>query len=176
MTGQPISDAELGSVFEAAKWAPSAYNVQPWRFVYAKRNSSRFDEFLRLQDQRNNQWAGKSSALVIVFAANYYQYKGRIQAQILNAFETGMACMAMLLEASGRGLVAHPIHNYNQTKTRELLNVTEKSHQLLTFVAIGRRADPVNRPYEPISKRHQVKEFVFRDTFVNTDPTGADDC
>ncbi|XP_054153213.1 putative NADH dehydrogenase/NAD(P)H nitroreductase Pnuc_0932 [Oppia nitens] len=174
MTGQPISDAELGSVFEAAKWAPSAYNVQPWRFVYAKRNTSRFDDLLRLLVPANSVWCRQASVLVIVFAANYYQYKGRTQVQKLNVFESGMACMSMLLEASGRGLLAHPMSGFDVDKTYRLLNVTRKSHTVLAFVAIGRRADTEHRPYELISQRHRQNVFVFRDRFVNTDPTDAD--
>lgn len=56
-TGEPIADDELGRLFEAARWAPSSYNSQPWRFLYAKRDSSDFDRFLGLLYERNQSWA-----------------------------------------------------------------------------------------------------------------------
>ena len=57
MNGTPIKDEELMSLFEAARWAPSHYNTQTWRFVYAKRNSNKWNEYLDALVPGNRKWA-----------------------------------------------------------------------------------------------------------------------
>ncbi len=65
-TGQELSDKELFSLFEAARWAPSSYNNQPWRFIYAKRNSSHWNLFFNLLADGNKPWCANASVLVVV--------------------------------------------------------------------------------------------------------------
>ena len=57
MSGEEISDTELMRLFEAARWAPSSYNGQPWRFIYAKRNSEPWDKLFSLMVDFNKSWA-----------------------------------------------------------------------------------------------------------------------
>ena len=61
MSGEEISDAELMRLFEAARWAPSSYNGQPWRFIYAKRNSEYWDKLFNLMVDFNKSWAKNAS-------------------------------------------------------------------------------------------------------------------
>ena len=63
-----ITDDDLFSLFEAARWAPSSYNGQPWRFIYAKRNSKDWNKFLNLLVDFNKSWAKNSSVLVVVIS------------------------------------------------------------------------------------------------------------
>src|SRR5262245_43827121 len=66
MTGEPISDAEWNSLLEAARWAPSSYNGQPWCFIYAKTGTPAFQTFVDLLIDFNKQWAPKAAVLCVI--------------------------------------------------------------------------------------------------------------
>ncbi|MFB6178234.1 MAG: nitroreductase family protein, partial [Halorientalis sp.] len=67
MTGEPLTEDELLPLFEAARWAPSVYNNQHWRFVYATRDDEEFETFLDLLTENNQTWASDAGALVAIF-------------------------------------------------------------------------------------------------------------
>jgi nitroreductase len=66
MTGEEISHEDLMGLFEAARWAPSSFNNQPWRFIYAKRNTEHWDRLFNLLAEGNKTWAKNSALLVVV--------------------------------------------------------------------------------------------------------------
>ena len=65
-TGEAIPERQLSSLFEAARWAPSSYNSQPWRFLYARRDTEPWPRFLGLLNEYNQSWARNAAALVIL--------------------------------------------------------------------------------------------------------------
>jgi nitroreductase len=65
MSGEPLSERELLTLFEAARWAPSSGNSQPWRFLYARRDTPHWQTFLDLLVERNREWCVHASALVV---------------------------------------------------------------------------------------------------------------
>ncbi|NOJ28063.1 MAG: nitroreductase, partial [Nitrososphaera sp.] len=73
MTGEEIADDQLMSLFEAARWAPSSFNNQPWRFIYAKKNSEYWDRLFGLLVDSNKVWAKDASALVVIVSAKNFQ-------------------------------------------------------------------------------------------------------
>jgi nitroreductase len=89
MTGEELSDKELMTLFEAARWAPSSYNNQPWRFIYAKRNSPNWEKFLNLLVSGNQIWAKNAAALVVVISHNNFEHNNK-QART-HSFDTGAA-------------------------------------------------------------------------------------
>src|SRR3989339_2200210 len=76
MTGEEISDEELMSLFEAARWAPSSYNNQPWRFIYAKRNTEHWENLFELMIDFNKSWARNAAALVVVISKKTFDHNG----------------------------------------------------------------------------------------------------
>ena len=66
MSGEEVSDNELMPLFEAARWAPSSYNNQPWRFVYARRNTKDWDKLFGLMGEFNQSWAKNAAVLIVV--------------------------------------------------------------------------------------------------------------
>ncbi len=66
MTGEEMTDEELMPLFEAARWSPSSYNNQPWRFIYAKRGTPAWKTFLNLMIEFNQSWTKNAAALVVV--------------------------------------------------------------------------------------------------------------
>src|SRR5579862_4379675 len=73
MSAKEISDGELFSLFDAARWAPSEYNSQPWRFIYAKRGSKHWNTLYNLLVPFNQGWCTNASALVVMVSRNHYE-------------------------------------------------------------------------------------------------------
>src|SRR5579863_8233458 len=72
-SGEEIDDKELFSLFEAARWAPSSSNSQPWRFIYAKRNSTNWNDLFNLLIDFNKQWCADASALVVIISRKNFE-------------------------------------------------------------------------------------------------------
>ena len=76
MSGEPITDDELFSLFEAARWAPSSHNNQPWRFVYAKRDTQYWDKIFNFLVEGNRIWVKNAAAIVVVISKTVSEYNG----------------------------------------------------------------------------------------------------
>lgn len=70
MTGEPLPEETLMRLFEAARWAPSSFNEQPWRFLYARRDTKHWSTFFELLGDFNKKWADKAAALLVVLSRN----------------------------------------------------------------------------------------------------------
>lgn len=141
-TGEPITDDELNRLFEAARWAPSSYNSQPWRFVYTKRGSSDFDRFLGLLVERNQSWAKNASALVILISKTTLRPPGSDTdvPSRTHAFDAGAAWAYLALEASLAGWSAHGIGGFDVDRAAAELKVPD-DHEVQIAIAIGRRGE-----------------------------------
>ncbi|CAG2170309.1 unnamed protein product [Oppiella nova] len=170
MTGQEVSDDELRVMFEAARWAPSHYNLQPWRFVYAKRNTTHWQPFMDLLWPLNQQWAQTAGALVIVLSNKWWLYKGEKQLIPTHSYDTGAAWISMALEGTARGLVVHGMGGFDYDKAYQLLGVIKDTHNIDAMIAIGKRpAKEDRKQQEAISQRNPIDKFVFEGVFVNND-------
>ncbi len=166
---RPLPAADLRSLFEAARWAPSAFNEQPWRYLVALRQDE--DAFARLLSclvDANRQWARHASALAISVAALTYARNGEPNGTALH--DMGLAAANLTVEASARGLVVHQMGGILPDRVRELCAVPE-GFQPLTGLAIGYAADPQTLPEAlqqrdtaPRTRRPQA-EFVFGGTW-----------
>ncbi|CAG2166704.1 unnamed protein product, partial [Oppiella nova] len=176
-TGEQIPEKELQSLFEASRWAPSSKNIQPWRFVYALPNTTRFNEFAGLLEPANQVWANKSAALVVQIAPLFEEYKGKVYPIVpfKAMFDSGSAYLSLALEAAGRGLSAVALGGIDYDRVYKVVNVTQKSHQIPIMIAIGKNPDNKDRKTaKTITPRNTENKWLFRDTFVNTDPDGQD--
>ncbi|CAG2119084.1 unnamed protein product [Medioppia subpectinata] len=143
MTGAAISDSDLMAIFEAARWAPSAYNIQPWRFIYAKHGTARFTDFLTTLESYNQVWAKNASVIIYQIGANWQMEKGDVQQVTYNTFDSGSSFMSLSLEANGRGYVSHAMAGLNYDKAYKTLGVTKTSHTIHLAIALG--VPPVTR-------------------------------
>lgn len=133
MNGEALEDAQLLQLFEAARWAPSASNTQPWRFLYAKTQTPDFPRFFDLLLDFNQAWCHKASALIAV-CSQRVNAKGHPMA--FHAFDTGAAWMALALQASSMGLVAHAMGGFDGDRARVALGLPEE-FALNCMVAVG---------------------------------------
>lgn len=149
MTGESMSDQELMPLFEAARWAPSSYNNQPWRFVYARRDTPHWQTFLNLLVEFNQQWAKNAAVLVVVISHNNFGHNN--QPSHTHSFDTGAAWENLALEGSGRGLVVHGMEGFDYNKARQVLNIPQDC-TIEAMIAIGKRAPKTALP-EPMQER-----------------------
>jgi hypothetical protein len=89
MTGEELDDDIIMSLFEAARWAPSSYNNQPWRFIYAKRNSKYWNNIFDLLAEPNKVWAKDAALLVVVVSSKNFEHNGKYS--ITHQYDAGAA-------------------------------------------------------------------------------------
>src|SRR5262245_4557063 len=87
MSGEEISEGDLMTLFEAARWAPSSYNNQPWRILYARRGSKHWQLFLDLLVEGNKAWAKDAAALLLFVSKTTFDFNGK--PSITHSFDTG---------------------------------------------------------------------------------------
>lgn len=136
LTGEIISDDDLFSLFEAARWAPSAFNNQPWRIIYAKRNTSHWNNLFSLLDDFNKGWAKNASALVVLLSHKTFEHNGK--PSFTHQFDAGAAWENMAIEATSRGLVAHAMEGFNYKKAKKILDVPDE-YEVMIMIAIGKQ-------------------------------------
>ena len=121
MSGAALGEAELMALFEAARWAPSSGNFQPWRFLYARRDTDFWPAFLDLLKPGNQAWAARAGALVLIISRTHYDGDGR--ACVTHSFDSGAAWQNLALQAALNGLVAHGIEGFDYERARRVLRV-----------------------------------------------------
>lgn len=159
-----ISSSDLGSLFEAARWAPSAYNDQPWNFIVARRGES--DVFAPILDclvEGNRVWAKEAAVLMIAVARTAFRHNGKPNRHAI--YDTGQAVAWMSVQATALGLRVHQMGGFSTTKVRDLLGVPD-GYEPITALALGYEGDPRDLP-ETLQlseraerQRNTVDEFV----------------
>lgn len=167
MSGEAITKNELMSLFEAAKWAPSAFNGQPWRFLYAFKESKEWTLFFNLMAETNQLWAKDAGALIVVLSQNNFEYNGKINPT--HSFDTGSAWQNIALEASGLGLIAHAVSGFDYEKARQDLKIPA-DYMVETMIVIGRPGNKEDLPKdfqerEQPSNRKKVAEIAAEGIF-----------
>ncbi|WP_122550798.1 nitroreductase family protein [Pseudomonas viridiflava] len=170
-TGDSIPEETLLSFFEAARWAPSAYNSQPWRFLYARRDTPNWERFLTLLNEFNRGWAQHASALVIVISKTTFTAPGATEEgpALWHTFDTGSAWGYLALQASLSGWHTHGMAGFDQDLTRKELKIPE-GYALHAAVAVGKLGDKSTLPEylqgrETPSPRLPVAQLVAEGDF-----------
>lgn len=130
---QDISPEALQGVFEAARWAPSCFNEQPWRFlVFGRQDEGRAAVEASLDE--GNKWACQASHLLVGTA--YQQFKLNQNPNRYHGYDTGAAVISMILQAQSEGMVAHQMGGFNQQALHESLLIPEDV-SIMAVVALG---------------------------------------
>ncbi|MGJ8526182.1 malonic semialdehyde reductase RutE [Halomonadaceae bacterium LMG 33818] len=162
---ESIDDQTLFTLFEAARWAPSAYNVQPWRFTYAKKGSGSWDTYLEFLNDFNRSWASKASALIVVLSKTVTVTE---QAEVENpshSFDAGAAWGGLALQAELLGWSVHGMTGIVKERIHEALALPDNI-EVQAMIAVGKRGDKSSLPEglqakEAPSDRRPLKETVF---------------
>jgi nitroreductase len=160
-----VSDEDLRSLFEAARWAPSSYNAQPWSYVVAKKEDPvEFERLLSCLVEGNQAWAKAASVLVLGVSRLNFAHNNEPNGAALH--DLGLAAGNLVLEATSRGLSVHQMIGILPDKARDLYSVPE-GYVPLTAMAIGYAGDPTALPEAMRARdttrrpRKPLKEFVF---------------
>jgi nitroreductase len=170
--GSEVPDADLAAMFEAARWAPSAFNSQPWRFLYAKRGDADWERFLSLLIPWNQSWAHSASVLVYILSDSLPftdKETGAPATSHTHSFDTGAAWVSLALQATRMGYHAHGMSGIQYELARSELAIPER-YRLEAACVIGRLGDPAMldermRAREGPSDRKPQAGFVFRGGF-----------
>ena len=145
MTGEEISDEQLMSLFEAARWAPSSYNNQPWRFIYAKRNTEHWNRLFNLMVEFNQSWTKNAAVLVVVISHKNFEHNNN--PSVTHSFDTGAAWENIALQAASMGLVTHGMQGFDYEKAKKELEIPE-DYSIEAMIAIGKRGKKEDLPKE----------------------------
>lgn len=160
-----VSNETLDALFEAARWAPSCYNEQPWSFVVAHRKDpQRFSDMLGCLVERNQRWAKHASVLIIAVAKIDFTHNGAPNHHAF--YDTGQAVAWLTAEATARGIRVHQMAGFSPDQARKLYAIPQ-SHKPLTAIALGYPGDGSTLPDDlrqaETAKRSRIPqaEFVF---------------
>lgn len=167
MSGESIPREELMQLFEAARWAPSSYNAQPWRFLFAERTSPDWQKFLGLLIEFNQTWCAGAAALVVIVSRTTFEMNGK--PSVTHSFDTGAAWGYLALQGSLQGLVVHGMQGFDYDRARSELNVPA-DHEVMAMCAIGKpgrisELPPKIQEREVPSGRKTLKEIVCEGSF-----------
>jgi nitroreductase len=160
-----IADEDLQAIFAAAGLAPSAFNYQPWKFLYARRGDANWERFLSLLVPFNASWA-KDAAVLVFIVSDTKKRDGEAPTDFYShSFDAGAAWAQMALQATLLGYHAHGMTGLQFDKARAELGLPDDI-RLEAAVAIGRRDAPDRLPEglrerEAPSARKAVEEIAF---------------
>lgn len=171
MSGEEITNEELKSLFEAARWAPSSFNGQPWRFIYAKKNTQYWDDLFNLLVPANQAWCKNAAVLVVIISRKTFEYNNKLSKT--HSFDTGAAWENLALQGFLNNLVIHGMEGFDYDKAQNDLNIP-KDYKVEAMFAIGKHSKLEILPKELqekdkiLSNRKKIEEFIFEGKFEET--------
>ncbi|HEU0044487.1 nitroreductase family protein [Sphingomonas sp.] len=141
--GSALAPTELLPLFEAARWAPSSFNVQPWRFLYAVSGGPDWETFVGFLLPFNQVWARRAGALVLVLSDTMMTppQGGEPKPSHSHSFDAGSAWALLALQAQAQGLYTHGMTGVDFDAARAGLSVPDR-FRIEAMIAIGRIGDP----------------------------------
>ena len=167
-TGDAVPDTVLRTAFEAARWAPSGMNAQPWRFLVTRPGDAWWETYLGLLMPRNRLWAAKASALVLILSARELEWRGERVPNSSHSFDAGAAWANFAHQALLLGWHTHGIGGFYREAARERLNIPQ-DFSIEAIIALGRKGeleglDPEFHSREAPNGRRALDETVFAGT------------
>jgi nitroreductase len=156
MNGEVMTADELKPLFEAAHWAPSSFNNQPWRFYYALQGTKEFQILFDLLVEKNQQWCKNAGCLMILVSKTTFDHDR--SPMRTHAFDTGAAWHAFAVEGIRRGLVVHGMAGFNYDAAAKVLDLREEYH-VNCMIAVGKPAPEVEK--ETITQRKAINDIAI---------------
>jgi nitroreductase len=175
-TGAPMPEYELFTILEAGRWAPSAFNSQPWRFIYARRDTEHWPKLLGLLTEANQLWAKNASVLIILVSKTTVLPRGAEKEvpSWSHSLDAGAAWCSLALQAARSGWAAHGMVGFDKERAATELGVPE-GFRVEAAIAIGQRGDKSLLPEtlqarEIQSQRTPLQELVGEGHFPAVKP------
>jgi nitroreductase len=168
MSGEPITHDEFMTLIEAARWAPSSYNHQPWRFIYAYRDTPEWDMLFSFLVEANAVWAKRAGALLVVLSHHYFEYNNAYSRT--HTFDTGAAAENFALQGFSMGLVVHGMEGFDYDRAKTELGIPD-DYTVEAMFAIG-LPGPASLLPEPLQAREsnptdrlKAEELIYHGSF-----------
>lgn len=165
---KPVDSADLHSLLEAARWAPSSYNEQPWRFIVATRDDP--ENFQRLLDclvPANQEWASKVPVLMLSVAALSFAQNGKPNRHALH--DVGLASATLALQATNIGLAVHFMSGFDVDRARENFAIPD-GFEPAAAIAVGHPLDDPAADGPPPRERRSVEAFAYAGAWESPAP------
>ncbi len=151
MSGESIDEQALFSLFEAARWAPSAGNTLPWRLFYARRDTEHWPLFFDLLVDANKAWCHRAAALFVFASRTVREGTGR--PLVTHSYDTGAAWMSLALQGWLNGLVVHGMAGFDYARAKTMLRLPDEFH-VDAMAAVGRPGR-----MEDLPESHRAREI-----------------
>lgn len=145
MSGEGIPEQDLMTIFEAARWAPSSYNNQPWRILYARRESEHWPLFFDLLASTNKVWAKNAAALLLIISKTTFDHNAK--PSVTHSFDAGAAWENLALQGFKMGYVVHGMQGFDYERARSVMNIPD-AFRVEAMAAIGRPGEKESLPEE----------------------------
>lgn len=167
MSGALLDQDIVDTLLEAARWAPSCFNAQPWRFAWAARDTAAWEALFATLVEGNQTWAQHAGGLLAVISRREFEHNGK--PADTHAFDAGAAWMSLALQADRMGIVSHGMRGFDKDAARAALGVPDV-YDLHAIIAIGHPGDidDLPEPYrerEQLSPRKALAEIAFEGNF-----------
>jgi nitroreductase len=167
MSGEEISQDELMRLFEAARWAPSSFNSQQWRALYARRGTEHWQTFFELLVEANKVWAKNAVVLVVFISRKMFDHND--EPSITHSYDAGAAWENFALQGFHQGLVVHGMQGFDYERARKELRIPEE-FQVEAMAAVGKPGPKELLPEklrarESPNDRRKVSKSIFEGPF-----------
>ncbi len=162
LSGEQITKEELEVLLEAMRWAPSSFNDQPWRIIYALRDTEKWKTFLEFLKEGNRKWVSKGGVIFIVLAKKFLDYKHKVARH--HWFDCGGACQNLSLQATELGLSACALGGFNEDVVRKSLSIPSDFDIPVMMVAGWPRQGLLEKL---TSSRKSIAEISSEGTFLD---------
>jgi len=164
-SAREVSSEDLRRVFEAARWAASSSNEQPWRYLVGLRGTPTHEKIYESLAGFNRDWAGKAPVLILGLAASHFSRNGSPNHYAV--YDLGAASSYLTLQAAALGLTTHQMAGFDRDKARQLFEIPE-GYNFGTVIALGYQDEPEALGHEELIKREitprerkPLSEIVF---------------
>ena len=164
-SSEPIEHEKIMSMLEAARWAPSSFNEQPWNFIiFNKEDEEAFSKIMDILSPRNQRWAGNAPVIMLSVAKVNFERNGKSNKYSLH--DVGGAVANLTLQATSMGLYVHQMAGFDSEKAKKVFNIPE-GYEPVTAIAVGYLGDKEDLPEEfyrsesAPRNRKSVSDFTF---------------
>lgn len=166
-TDREIEPEIIKELFQAAHWAPSSRNIQPWRYIYALRAEIEFKLLLNLLFEGNQRWAKNAEMLILSLAQTKYRFQDEVRDNRHSWHDTGLANSLLIIQAVSIGLLAHPMGGFDINRARKNFNIPPE-YDPVVMIAVGYQGDDSELPDDLQMRlkspriRKPLEEIVFK--------------